>query len=206
MLEIEAFRQTPLVPEPFEHLILPRFVKAEALDAINRDYPVIEKSGSFPLSEVSYGPAFAALVEELNGDAFRKAFEEKFGLDLSDRPVMITARGRCSPKDGKIHTDSVTKIITVLIYMNPKWEESGGRLRLLRSGEDLEDYFEEVPPEEGTLLAFRRSDNSFHGHKSFSGSRRAIQLNWVTDIGVVKRESSKHRFSAFIKRLSAPRM
>ena len=41
----------------------------------------------------------------------------------------------------------------------------------------------EVPPTEGTLLAFRRADNSWHGHKPFAGERRVIQFNWVTSEG-----------------------
>ena len=45
----------------------------------------------------------------------------------------------------------------------------------------------EVPPTEGTLLAFRRSNNSWHGHKPFSGLRRVIQFNWVTSEAVVRR-------------------
>jgi Rps23 Pro-64 3,4-dihydroxylase Tpa1-like proline 4-hydroxylase len=110
-------------------------------------------------------------------------------------------RGRCSEKDGKIHTDSETKIITILIYMNSAWESSGGRLRLLRSGNNLEDVILEVPPTEGTLLAFRRSNNSWHGHKPFSGPRRVIQFNWVTSEAVVRREQNRHRLSAFIKKL-----
>ena len=132
---------------------------------------------------------------------FRAAFEEKFEIDLTDRPTMITVRGRCWEKDGSIHTDSVTKLITVLIYMNSSWEDSGGQLRLLRSGEDLEDYVAEVPPEEGTLIAFRRSDHSWHGHKPFVGPRRVIQLNWVTSQGVLRYETRRHRYSAFLKRL-----
>jgi Rps23 Pro-64 3,4-dihydroxylase Tpa1-like proline 4-hydroxylase len=110
-------------------------------------------------------------------------------------------RGRCSERDGRIHTDSKTKIITVLLYMNPKWEESGGRLRLLRSADDLDDVIAEVPPEEGTLIAFKRSDNSFHGHKPFAGPRRVIQLNWVIDEGVARRKASKHRLSALVKKI-----
>ena len=41
----------------------------------------------------------------------------------------------------------------------------------------------EVPPTEGTLLAFKRADNSWHGHKPFAGERRVIQFNWVTSEG-----------------------
>jgi SM-20-related protein len=201
MLDLERFRNTPLTNEPFEFLIVPEFVKPEARHAIDKDYPDVNRPGSFPLREVSYGPAFANLIEEMRSEAFRQAFEEKFSLDLTNRPDMITVRGRCSEKDGKIHTDSETKIITILIYMNSAWESSGGRLRLLRSGNNLEDVILEVPPTEGTLLAFRRSNNSWHGHKPFSGPRRVIQFNWVTSEAVVRREQNRHRLSAFIKKL-----
>ena len=40
---------------------------------------------------------------------------------------MITVRGCCSEKDGKIHTDSKTKIISLLIYLNSSWGNTGGR-------------------------------------------------------------------------------
>jgi hypothetical protein len=201
MLDLERFRNTPLTPEPFEFLIVPEFVKATARAEVGKDYPEVERPGSFPLREVTYGPAFAKLIEEMRSDEFRKAFEEKFNVDLTNRPDMITVRGRCSEKDGKIHTDSETKIITILIYMNPAWESSGGRLRLLRSGTNLDDVIQEVPPIEGTLLAFRRSNNSWHGHKPFSGPRRAIQFNWVTSDAVARREQNRHRFSAWVKKL-----
>jgi SM-20-related protein len=201
MLDLEKFRTTPLTREPFEFLIVPEFVKADARSAIDSDYPEVARPGSFPLREVTYGPAFAKLIEEMRSAEFRQAFEEKFNMDLTNRPDMITVRGRCSEKDGKIHTDSETKIITILIYMNPAWESSGGRLRLLRSGTNLNDVIQEVPPTEGTLLAFRRSNNSWHGHKPFSGPRRAIQFNWVTSAAVVRREQNRHRFSAWVKKL-----
>ena len=201
MLDLERFRNTPLTSEPFQFLIVPEFVRAEARLAIDKDYPEVARPGSFPLREVTYGPGFATLIEQLRSDEFRQAFEEKFSVDLANRPDMITVRGRCSEKDGKIHTDSETKIITILIYMNPAWEPSGGRLRLLRSANNLDDVILEVPPTEGTLLAFRRSNNSWHGHKPFAGPRRVIQFNWVTSEAVVRREQNRHRLSAWMKKL-----
>jgi SM-20-related protein len=201
MLDLERFRATPLTRDPFDFLIVPGFVKDDERAAINQDYPDVARPGSFPLREVTYGPAFAKLIEEMRSDEFRKACEEKFDIDLTNRPDMVTVRGRCSEKDGKIHTDSETKIITILIYMNPAWESSGGRLRLLRSGNNLDDAIVEVPPTEGTLLAFRRGNNSWHGHKPFCGPRRVIQFNWVTSEAVVRREQNRHRFSAWMKKL-----
>jgi SM-20-related protein len=200
-LDLAAFRAAPLTREPFPYLILPGFVRPEARAAIHADYPGIDRPGSFPLRGLRYGPAFRSLVEALEGPEVRGAFQEKFGIDLAGRPTMVTARGRCGPGDGGIHTDSLTKIITVLIYMNPSWEESGGRLRLLRSGDDLDDVITEVPPTEGTLLAFKRADNSWHGHKPFSGPRRAIQFNWVTSEGNRRIAMLRHHLSAPFKRV-----
>lgn len=201
MLDLSKFAATGLTRDPFDFLVVPGFLKAETLEAIHRDYPRVERPGSFPLESQSYGPAFGRLIDELRGEPVRAAFEQKFGIDLTGRPTMFTVRGRCAEKDGGIHTDSVTKIITVLLYMNPKWEESGGQLRLLRSGTDLENYILEVPPEEGTLLCFRRSDNSWHGHKPFIGPRRVVQMNWVTSQKVLTYENRRHRISAALKKI-----
>jgi hypothetical protein len=136
----------------------------------------------------------------LTSDAFRAAFEEKFRLSLRGRATMVTVRGRCGLRDGNIHTDSASKVITVLIYLNSHWEGTGGCLRLLRSAEDIDAVITEIPPLDGTLVAFRRSDNSFHGHKRFLGPRRVIQLNWVTGKRVQLFETVRHRLTAWLKR------
>jgi len=200
-LDLAAFRAMPLEREPFQYLVVPAFIKREALSRINADYPKIAERGSFPVSQVTYGPAFQALLDQLEGDEFRKAFEEKFGLELAGRPTTTTVRGQCGRGDGKIHTDSLSKIITVLIYMNPTWEKPGGRLRLLRSGSDLNDVLVEVPPVEGTLVAFKRADNSWHGHEPFVGERRVIQFNWVTSEGNRQIAMLRHHASASLKRV-----
>ena len=63
----------------------------------------------------------------------------------------------------------------------------------------------EVPPDEGTLLVFDNTPNAWHGFEPFAGPRRVIQLNWVTDQSVVRREQARHRLSAFFKRLKGRR-
>jgi len=200
-LDLDAFKAVPLTREPFQYLIVPAFVRPDAQARINEDYPKITTGGSFPVAQLAYGAAFGEFLAELDSDEFRQAFEEKFDLHLKGRPTTTTVRGRCSSKDGQIHTDSKSKIITVLIYMNPQWEETGGRLRLLNSGEDLDDVIAEVPPSAGTLLAFRRADNSWHGHKSFAGERRVIQFNWVTSEGDRRIAMLRHHLSAPFKRM-----
>jgi len=200
-LDIDAFRATPRAADPFEYLVVPGFVPADACARINADYPTISDRGSFPAAQLSYGHAFQEFLDELESDEFREAFEEKFGLDLAGRQTTVTVRGQCGTGDGQIHTDSLSKIITVLIYMNPSWEETGGRLRLLRSGGDLDDIIAEVPPTEGTLLAFKRAHNSWHGHKPFVGPRRVIQFNWVTSERNRRIAMLRHHLSAPFKRV-----
>ena len=151
-LDIDALQRAPLKREPYDYLVVPGFVRAERFPAVVADYPTVPGPGSHPLSEVEINGHFEALLDELDGPEFRRAIEEKFGVDLSSRPTMFTVRGECRATDGKIHTDSTTKIITVLLYMNEEWDKDGGRLRILRSGGDLNDYVEEVPPHGGTLL------------------------------------------------------
>lgn len=199
-INLDALRAAPVIREPFPYLIVPGFVKAEAMDAIEADYPKVELPGSLPLASLNYGQNFKRFVEEIRGDEMTAIMAEKFNTNLTDRPTTVTVRGVCRATDGQIHTDSKTKLITVLIYMNGKWEKPGGRLKLLRSPDNLQDAFAEVPPDQGTLLAFRNEPNAWHGHESFEGPRRAIQLNWVRDKGVVWREQIRHRVSAFFKR------
>ena len=165
-------------------------------------FPAISGHGSYPLQVLRYDRLFGELAGELEGGAMRRAIEDKFAIDLAGRPTMITLRGRSDGKDGGIHTDSATKLITVLIYMNPGWGEAGGRLRLLRGPSDLDDYVAEVPPLAGMLVAFRRSEASFHGHHAHVGERRSIQLNWVSDAHVLRREIGRHRWSARLKTLN----
>jgi len=200
-LDTDALANTPCGHDPYDYVIVPGFVRAAALPAIHETYPEIDQPGSFPYQSLAYGDAFSSLLDELQGPEMRAAIEKVFDVDLTDRPTTVTVRGRCQLKDGRIHQDSTEKIITVLVYMNPAWEESGGRLRVLRGNDDLEDFAAEVPPDEGTLLAFKRSDTSWHGHKPFVGPRRVLQLNWVTSDKFARRERRRHAVSAFFKKL-----
>src|ERR1700761_4206188 len=199
LLDLDALAAAPLMTDPFDYLLVKDFVRAGAADAIGADYPAIDKPGSFALDDVTVKGAFAALIEALDGPAFRALIERKFGLALGDLPTTFTVRGMCGPADGNIHTDSKTKIITVLLYLNPDWAPDGGRLRLLRNGEDLEAVAVETPPDFGSLLVFRRSDRSWHGHKPFTGQRRVVQMNWVTSERVAGWQMFRHRLSAAVQ-------
>ena len=205
MLRLDTLRDTPIERDPFEYVIVKDFIDREKLKEVLNDYPKVPGPGSHPPSSLKIAGGFKGLIDEMLDAPFRKAVEEKFAVDLTGRPTMYTVRGFLRARDGKIHTDSKTKIITVLLYMNgDSWQSPTGRLRLLRNGTDLENYAAEIEPTAGTLLIFKRSDASWHGHHPYEGKRRAIQLNWVTDQSVVDREQGRHGFSSQIKRLFQP--
>ncbi len=199
--DIQALRDTSVASSPFDHIIVPGFLKNDRMAGINADFPEIKRPGSVPLPSLSYGPVFQTLIREIQSPKMTAAMSEKFEIDLAERPTMVTVRGQCRLKDGQVHTDSKGKLVTVLIYLNNSWESEGGRLRLLRSNANLDDYAVEVPPDEGTLLAFKCTEDAWHGHKPYQGQRRAIQLNWVRDEDYANREQKRHRFSAFFKNL-----
>ena len=201
MLRYDLLKATPVIAEPFEYFLIPQFIYTEHLDAIQRDFPDIKDGGSFPLASLKFGAAFKQLTDELVGDRLRAALAEKFNMDLTDRPATLTVRGRTRQKDGQIHTDSVTKMITVLIYLNRGWQGGGGRLRLLKSATDLEATIAEVPPTEGSLVAFRCRPNAWHGHHPHDGPRHSMQLNYVTSNSASRWSSIRHSMSAMLKSL-----
>lgn len=200
-INLDAFADEPLERQPFEHVVVPNFIRRETIREIMAAFPGIEHGGSFPLSRLRFGAAFAEFCDELRSETVRDHFAEKFDLDLSHRPTTLTVRGRCRLKDGKIHVDSKSKLITVLIYMNAIGGDGGGRLRLLRSP-SMEDCAKEVAPVAGRLLCFRNGPTAWHGHLPFDGQRRVIQLNWVTSESVVRHSERRHGLSAIFKRLN----
>jgi len=202
ILDLERFRGAQLRRDPFDFVVVEDFVRPDELGPVVADFPPVPGHGSYPVETLAYGPAFAGLVAALTDPELRRAVEDKFELDLTDRPTMVTVRGRSDGKDGRIHTDSESKIITLLLYLNRVWDHPEGRLRVLRGPDDIEDYVREIVPVAGTMLMFRRSARSFHGHRPHIGERRIVQLNWVTEPAVVRRELARHRWSARWKALN----
>ena len=201
VLDADALRKATLVPEPFPYLVIDNIIRPEVLSEVVGSFPVIRKRGSFPPHAVACSGLFATLMQEMQSDELRDLIGERLGMDLTNKPPMITVRGRTSEKDGEIHTDSTSKLVTVLLYLNPGWASPVGRLRLLYNNRDLVPYAAEISPEAGRCLIFKVTPNCWHGHEPFVGERRTIQLNYVSSDKVRDRELNRHRFSAFLKQL-----
>ncbi|MAR89804.1 MAG: 2OG-Fe(II) oxygenase [Pseudomonadota bacterium] len=201
ILNLKALQQAPLNTEPYPYFTVEESISPQAVHKVIQDFPAIQDGGSYNLDDVNVGPEFDKLLKSLDTPEFRRILCDKFDVDVMDLPMMVTLRGYSRKKDGRIHTDSKTKVLTILIYLNEDWSADTGRLRVLRSGDDMEDYVEEIVPGPGSLMAFKVTDNGWHGYPPFEGKRQSIQINFLTS----ETAGSKHRFfhglSAKLKKL-----
>lgn len=199
-LDWRAIEAAKLVREPFDHIALNQVLEPECASALPQEYPAIRSPGSFSLADAPPGPVLNGLIADLLSQRFRTQMERIFELDLEDRPAVVTLRGQCSSKDGRIHTDSKSKILSLLLYLNAGWVGGEGQLRLLRSESDIEAHAVEIPAGLGSLVAFRRTDDSWHGHTPFVGQRRVLQLNYLQSTRASLVGVLRHRISAMSKR------
>lgn len=202
ILDFDAVRQAAVHTEHFPYFVLDNVFNSTAMTKLIKDFPLVKFPGSVHPDALSYGNSFKQLIEELNGDTLRALIEEKFDINLKDKPTMLTVRGHTRQKDGRIHTDTTSKLVTVLIYFNETWPHQAGRLRLLKDGDSLDHYFDEVTPTIGKLLAFKVTDNCWHGHHAHIGQRQSIQFNYMASKQEADREINKHRRSSKLKQLT----
>lgn len=200
ILDLQAVRGAELRREPYTFFLGSDFIRPSEIDPLRQSFPPISKPGFLTVDEVQLQGPFKTLIDELEGPELTQALSEKFGVDLSPYPRLTTIRRVSQLKDGGIHTDGKSKVMTLLLYMNDEWEENGsGRLRVLFNGTDFEPYAMEVPPTMGTVFAFLRADNSWHGHLPFAGERRVVQVAWVKDEKELERKKKRNRTAQFFK-------
>ena len=202
MLNFELIKKAEINSEfyPF-FTVQDVFINKQDHKKIAADFPNLNKGGSFPSSSVSYGESIQSLLDCLEGDQMRNILENKFGIDLKDKPVVSTFRGYSRIKDGKIHSDSKTKIITVLLYLNKNWDKSSGLLRMLREENNIDNYITEIPASMGSMVAFKVTNNCWHGFIPFEGKRCSIQLNYLYK-EALSQHTIRHKLSSFFKKLS----
>jgi hypothetical protein len=178
------------------------FSASDALKVRN-DYPPITSTGYINLDSCRVQGAFAELIGDLSSAHLAEILSDKLQIDLHDRPRMITVLRQSHTGMGKPHTDSASKICTMLVYLNPVWEMHGsGAIRVLRNGTNLDDYVREIPPLEGNAFAFRRSEWSWHGHTPCVGERFVVQTTFLRDATELRRKQGRGRMQAILKRLN----
>jgi hypothetical protein len=172
--------------------------------ALARDFPRYPSAGFFPYRREDCGASIVAVVEAMTAPAFADALGARIGLPgLGAFPPLVTICRHLNLRHGTIHTDSRSKIATALLYLEPEWPHgSAGALRFLRRIDSIDDMVApEIAPVYGTIAAFKRADDSFHGHLPFEGERRVIQVAWLSSAEELARKTRRGSFSRWLKRL-----
>ena len=203
MLNFDAIAAAETRTEPFTYIAASGALSSDQAAAVRADYPEISKTGYLPLSKLSAQGEFKALIDDLQSPRLAEVLSERLNLDLIDKPRMITVRKLSKIGDGRIHNDSVSKICTMLVYLNDKWDpEEGGAIRALNGDENMDDYAEEVAPVAGNVFAFARSDTSWHGHPPFAGERYVIQTTFLTSQEELDRKENRGGLQYLLKKLN----
>jgi hypothetical protein len=189
---------------PFHFLVARNQLPECAAAALAADFPAYPSAGFFPYDKDDCGPSIVAVVEALTSPAFASALGAMIDMPgLADHPALVTICRSLNLRHGTIHTDSRSKIATALLYLCPDWPNgSAGALRFLSRIDSIDALVApEVPPLYGTIAAFKRADNSFHGHLPFAGERPVIQVAWLSSQADLERKSRRGSFSRWLKKL-----
>jgi SM-20-related protein len=200
IIELDAVRSAPLSRDPYDFFLGSDFLRSDRIPRLRGDFPAITKPGFLTVDEVALKGDFKTLIEELEGETLTEELSRKFGRDLHSFPRLTTIRKLSQSKDGRIHTDGPSKVMTLLVYMNDNWTtDQTGQLRVLYDKDHFEPFAAEIPPTMGTVFAFLRSDKSWHGHKPFEGERRVVQVAWLTDASELERKRKRNSMAQFFK-------
>ena len=198
ILDLAPFRAAPRHDDPYPWVAAAGCLRPEALPALRRDFPALPRPGYHPVETFTPHGAFAALLAEIEAGALDRAMAEKFGIDFPALPRLVTVRQVSAAHEGRPHTDSASKVATLLLYLHPGWANPAGRIRVLRR-ESLADPVAEVSPEEGNVFAFLRGEQSWHGHTPFVGERRVVQVAWLRDAAALERKTRRGRLAWWLK-------
>lgn len=201
ILNLSALQSAAVQTKPYPFFVVDNALDSNFAKKILDDFPEINSGGSFPLESLEFGDTLTSLVSDFESDAFRQLMAEKFNVDLSGKPLIITARGFSRKKDGQVHTDSKSKLLTVLLYLNEEWTSPDGRLRILNQGENIDDYSTEISSSLGQLVAFKVTENCWHGYVPYEGKRQSLQINYLVDEKYTRGHIVRHKISAFFKKL-----
>ncbi|MCW8127526.1 2OG-Fe(II) oxygenase family protein [Microbulbifer halophilus] len=199
-----AYRDALVRSEPFSFMVARDMLPRDIMPALLDDFPRLRGAGYLPYEADQCGNSVNALIDRLVAPDFANALGENLGIDnMGQYPTYVSISRSLKKRHGNIHTDGKSKIATALLYLNGDWAETGsGCLRFLNRIDDYEDtVIPEIPPVYGTLVAFRRADNSFHGHLPFQGERRVIQVAWLVSAEDKARKSRRGRLSYKLKKL-----
>ncbi|RKG41029.1 2OG-Fe(II) oxygenase [Acinetobacter rongchengensis] len=190
ILKLDALKNAEVSSTPYPFFVVENAIVDSEVQSVIQEFPKIEQGGSFNIEDVEIKPHFDRFLKSLDTPEFRQILTDKFDVNVMEHPMMITLRGYSRQKDGRIHSDSKSKLLTILIYLNESWDAPNGRLRILNDAQDINNYVAEINAGPGSLVAFKVTDNGWHGYIPYEGQRQSIQINFLTS----EKANAKHKF------------
>jgi Rps23 Pro-64 3,4-dihydroxylase Tpa1-like proline 4-hydroxylase len=169
--------------EPFPHVVLDGFLESELADRVADEFvrPGVAWKAFHHVNErkavasvlSSFGPATRAVIDTLQGDAFRQALSELVGMpDLVADPS-LDGSGLHLTEDGgflNVHADhlshtthrSWSRRVNLLLFLNRGWQAAwGGQLELWSA--DMRRCVQRIEPGFNRCVVFPVSRTTYHG-------------------------------------------
>ena len=148
-IDLDAIRNADVQYKPYEFLLARDLVRPEKGPALLEEFPEMTKPGYLTVDQDGLSGTFRRFIQELEGPELTEELSVAFDRDLAACPRLTTIMRYSGRKHGAIHTDGESKVLTLLVYLNPKWGTGAeGRLRVLYDGEDVDNFAVEVHPSE----------------------------------------------------------
>lgn len=195
---VTRINKVKIIKKPFKYLYVDNIFPKDVYESIvnsfpENDYVEIEKSRGtkgYP-ERFTAKPSWTGLYKQLLSGKLKSTLCKKFGVEdtgdlVEDLLLVRDLPGYSIPP----HTDSPRKVITVLFYL-PKDDSQLHEGTCLfeckeksftcetgvhHSFDDFDEFYK-APFKPNSMLAFKRTDNSFHGVRSSSSVRNVLLYN-----------------------------
>lgn len=194
--------------KPFPHLVFKDFIDRDLLNAVESEYPDLEKlnskEGFSNDKEVKFASKGYAdlsssafrLVAFLNSDIFLRYLKSLTGIHetLICDPYLYGGGYHQIKKGGflKVHVDytkhpslNLDRRVNLLIYLNKNWKSDWGGYLELYKYKHYEKPVISIKPEFNTCVIFSTTSYTYHGHPDklncpTDNSRRSLSLYYFS--------------------------
>lgn len=111
--------RTKVWHRPFAFLVARRQLRDSAQAMLAVDFPRYRGAGFLPWDAADCGASINAPIRALIAPSFADRIGAHLGVpDLSRFPTLVTLCRSLNRRHGTIHTDSQSKVVTALLYLN----------------------------------------------------------------------------------------
>ena len=86
IVNLAAVDKAPAFSDPYRHFVGDSVLQMDAVTQLIADFPDIKQAGFYPISDLTYGGAFATLMDDIATPDFSAAVGTKLDMDLVSKP------------------------------------------------------------------------------------------------------------------------